>query len=152
MQAENISHMLNFTFQKSSKEIVAASTKKAAELRAKIIERERRITKIREENGITDAVLIDVLTQARSAAKANAQSYTSNVRVAAATGGLTEQTVTVNAGTVNNLLTEKDFIDAERMQADKLDVIGRNLQDLPDAAGVPRGHKLAHAELVYLGF
>jgi hypothetical protein len=150
MQAERIDHMLNFTFQKSSQEIVAAALKKAKALREKVIDRERRVAKIREENGITDAVLIDVLSQARQQAKAHVQAYTSNVRGGG--DGLTEQTITVNAGTVNNLLTEKDFIDSERAQADKLDVIARNLRDLPDDTGVPRGHRMVQAELVYLGF
>lgn len=151
MQVERIDSMFNFTFEKSSTEIIEKSKAKVVAIKAKIEERGKRITATRTEYKITDAVLIDLLQQARAAQGRHVMSYTSNASVKSG-NGLTEETVTVGAGVVNMLLTEQDFIDGEKAQVSKLEVIIRNLADLPDAQGRVRGHKLSFGELTFLGF
>ena len=152
MQVQNISHLFSFTFEKSTTEIVEACQKKERDLRAKMEEREARVTRIRSEYKITDAVLIDLLSQARAASKRNdaLMNYSSNAAVSNDTG--VPQTVTVGAGVVNMLLTERDFIDGEKAQADKLSVIARNLRDYTDERGIVRtAHRLGYDEIRFLG-
>ena len=152
MQVQNISHLFSFTFEKSTTEIVEACQKKAHDLRTKMEEREARVTRIRSEYKITDAVLIDLLSQARAASKRNdaLMNYSSNAAVSNETG--VSQTVTVGAGVVNMLLTERDFIDGEKAQADKLSVIARNLRDYTDERGIVRtSHRLGYDEIRFLG-
>lgn len=152
MQVQNISHLFSFTFEKSTTEIVEACQKKERDLRAKMEEREARVARIRSEYKITDAVLIDLLSQARAASKRNdaLMNYSSNAAVSNETG--VPQTVTVGAGVVNMLLTERDFIDGEKAQADKLSVIARNLRDYTDERGIVRtSHRLGYDEIRFLG-
>jgi len=156
MYQKDIDHMFHFTYVKSSAQIVEKATAKVAALRAKIEERRARIKTIRTTYEITDEVLIDLLQQARNQAR-NAQtvSYTSNARVAQG-ASMSEATVTVPAGVVNNLMTEQDFIAGEQAQIRDLKLIIRNLEDLPDTrpgcTDKRVGHTLTKEELVYLGF
>lgn len=158
-------HMLNFKYEKPSAEIAAKATAKADALEAKAKEREGRIARLREEHKITDAVLVDLLRQAREAQKSGGgkMSYTvsqssglgNGVSVRPEAGAPDE--VVIGAGVVNNLLTEGDFIEAELKEARRLRTIARNLADLPDdapnaPAGSKRGHELTREELEYLGF
>ncbi len=150
MQVERIDNMFNFTFEKTSEEIKTKATAKVSAIKKKVEERGKRIAATRAEFKITDAVLIDLLQQARAAGGNERMSYSTNARDER--GGLTEETITVGAGVVNSILTEQDFINGERAQATKLEIIIRNLADLPDAQGRPRGHKLSFSELTFLGF
>lgn len=153
MQVQNISHLFSFTFEKSTTEIVAACKTKVSALKAKIEERETRVNRIRTEYEITDAVLIDLLSQARAATKQNNQlmNYSSNAAVTNDSGA--PSIVTVGAGVVNMLLTERDFIDGEKGQADKLSMIARNLRDYVDDRGITRtAHRLGSDEIRFLGF
>lgn len=157
MLPQNIVHMLNFTYEKSSEEIVRACTKKIEALLAKVREREERIANLRKEYGINDAALIQLLTQARKQQGNNAgMTYSFSNGIPSPRdrdgGKMTEETITIGAGVVNNLLTENDFIESEKSQADKLAIIVRNLKDLPNDNGDKRGHRLSYDELVYLGF
>lgn len=151
MKVQNVSAMFNFTYEKSSKDIVAAAQKKVLKINAKIEERQERIKKIRVEFGITDAVWAGILQQVRKQAGAAMYTYSNSIQ-AASSAGVTEDTVTIGAGTVNNLISEYDFIDGEASQVKKLNLVIRNLQDLPDAHGNVRGHKLDNEELEFLGF
>ncbi len=153
MQVQNISHMFSFNFEKSTAEVVAACQKKERDNRAKIEEREGRISRVRAEYKITDAVLIDLLSQARAAAKRNdaLMNYSSNMPSANDSGETA--TITIGAGVVNMLMTERDFIDGERAQADKLAMIARNLRDFIDERGITRtNHRLSYDEIRFLGF
>lgn len=146
--------MFSFTYEKSASEIIDKAKIKRTALLAKVEERKGRIKRIRDEYGIDDAVLIDLLQQARASARAaHAMQYTSNVK---RDKGLTEDAIVVPAGVVNNLMTEQDFITGEVEQTAKLDLIIRNLVDHPDERrgmeGKMRGHRLNTEELVYLGF
>jgi hypothetical protein len=151
MQVQNISHMFSFTFEKTTAEVLAACKAKEIALRSKIEDREGRVARIRAEYKITDAILIDLLSQARAAAKRNdsLMNYSSSVQP---NDSGEPQTVTVGAGVVNMLLTERDFIDGEKGQADKLALIGRNLRDFTDDRGIARAsHHLSYDELRFLG-
>ena len=163
MLAQTTEHMFRFTFEKSSAEIKKAAEGKIKQITAKIREREERVAKLRKEYRITDVALIDLLRKAREASRHHdapmSYSYTSNV--AQRTKGLNEETVTIGAGVVNNILTENDFIDSERAQVKQLQTMVRNLRDLPDpkittltkgVARPMRGHALSYEELDFLGF
>jgi hypothetical protein len=158
MYIEDTDHMLNFTYEKPSAEIIEKSKVKRVALLAKVEERKGRIKRLRDEYDVTDEVLIDLLQQARAQSRNNpALQYTSNAKVAKMRGGkMTEESVTVPAGVVNHLNTEQDLADSEIAEVKKLDLVVRNLVDFPDErqgqSGKMRGHRLNTDELVYLGF
>lgn len=148
--------MFNFTFEKTSDEIIAASKKKVVDVRNKIEERGVRIKKMREEHKVTDAVLIDIQNQMRAQQKRgeqNQMSYTSNVQASA--GGVQEE-VTIGAGVINFLSTEQDHLDGEKVQVERLDTIIRNLRDVTGYTANGTSYvvrpKLNYEELKYLGF
>lgn len=149
-----VEHMFSFVFEKPSAEIVEKAKIKADCLRSKIEERQIRIAKLREEYKVTDAILVDLLTQARNAQRRGEAKMSYSVQnTAARTGGINDEVV-IGAGVVNNLLTESDFIEAEKTQVKRLDLIIRNLRDLPRERNstMERGHVLSYEELEYLGF
>ena len=147
---QQIHNMFNFSFEKPSVDIIAAAKKKIDSIHSKIKEREHRVARVREEYKIDDKALIELLTQARKAAGAGVMSY--SVSNSAVGSKMTEDVITVAAGVVNHLLTENDFIEGEKSQAEKLEVIVRNLADIADDNGKPRGHRLSFDELRFLGF
>ncbi len=156
----------SFTYEKSSAEIKEKAKAKIAALEAKVKEREARVARIRAEYEITDQALVDILTQARGAQRDNNRmSY--SYKTSLGNGVTTAQTAqgpeerTIGAGTINNMLTENDFIESERKQVKRLELIVRNLKDLPDAnvrvvspgeTRPLRGPSLREDELEYLGF
>ncbi len=153
MQVQNISHYFQFQFEKTTSEIVASCLRKESEIRAKVEEREGRVRKVRAEYKITDSVLIDLLSQARAASKRNDAMLSNYSSRAVDEGGDEPHVVTVGAGVVNMLLTERDFIDGERAQADRLSIVARNLRDFVDERGIKReSHRLSFDELRFLGF
>lgn len=153
MKASDNSNLFHFTFQKHHTVIVQAAKKKATELLLKIEERKARVIKLREEYGIDDAALIQLLTQARSQQQAHSYTYMSNAPVRES-NKIEEKTI--GAGVVNNLLTENDFIEAERSSVDRLNTIVRNLGPvvLTDngALVTKENFELSYQELKYLGF
>ena len=165
MRVQDASSLFSqFQFEKPAAEIVEAAKRKSAAIETKIREREARIIRLREEHKITDTVLIDVMRQARalqSSGGGDKMSYSvSNTNPQPGAKGLTEDTITIGAGVVNNLLTEQDAIEGERAQVARLGFVIRNLADVPvfssgsDGAtrlGV-RGHRLSYSELEFLGF
>lgn len=152
MQAERIDHMFRFTYEKSSEEIKEKAKAKIVALKAKVEERQKRVTKIRSEYGVTDEVWSGILELMREKANVNAQSYTvSNNMKSPGTNSKASEEVVVPAGIVNSILTEKDYISSETAQVTKLELVVRNLKDLKEDGEV-RGHKLNETELTYLGF
>ena len=165
MQAESIDRMFDYRFEKPSAAIVEKAKQKVEKLQAKIEERQARIAKIRAEYDITDAAHIDILTQARQQSQ-DKMTYTYNpsslgngVSVSVTGSPMAERTI--GAGIVNLLLTETDFIEAEKKQVQRLGLLIRNLVDVPDerihslTAGTERpmrGHVLSYKELEYLDF
>jgi hypothetical protein len=152
MQAERIDHMLRFTFQKSSEEIKEKAKTKITALKAKVEERQKRVAKTRNEYGVTDEVWSGILEQMREKANTNVQSYSVSNNMKSPGNGKASEEITIPAGVVNSILTEKDYISAETAQVTKLDLIVRNLKDLKDEHGEVCGHKLSESELTYLGF
>ena len=155
MQIQHIENMFNFTFEKPASEIVERASRKAAAIRQKIEEREGRIKRIREEYKISDAILVNIMAQARGQMQRGAAALVYNAKVRS-NDGLHEEDVEVAAGIVNNLLTEHDHIEGERAQVDKLEALVRNLKDLrrfaPDGTEYMQGHVMTMAELKFLGF
>lgn len=154
MQVQNIDRMFNFTFEKSSEEIKTAATKKVKDVRNKIEERIVRINRMREEHKITDAVLIDIQNQMRADAQRGlAAMYTSNTK---SNVNGPDEIVSVGAGVINFLLTEQDFINGEKGQVERLDLVLRNIADVMrrTANGVEyvEKFKLSYEELQFLGF
>lgn len=154
MQVKRIDNLFNFTFEKPSAEIVERAKNKAAMIRHKIEEREIRIKRVREEYKISDAALVDIMAQAREQMQRGAAMLVYNSKVRSDDGR--EEDVTIGAGVVNLLLTERDHIEGEKSQVEKLDMIARNLKDLrryaPDGKEYTQGHELTAAELKFLGF
>lgn len=101
-----------------------AITTKVAALRAKIVERESRIAKIRQDNEITDAVLVDLLRQAEGG-RTNANTYYSVSKPV--TQGASEQTLVIGAGVVASLQAENDAIEQERSAVRRMERVERNL-------------------------
>lgn len=153
----NINGMLHFTIQKTASDIRDAVTKKSKQLADKIVEREGRITRLREEYKIDDKALIGLLTEARrdAAARITKMSYTvSN----STRGGGSDDEVVIGAGLVTNLLTEMDQIENEKTSIKRLDLIARNIRPTVNY-NEERGEvytsdtfMLSYEELEYLGF
>lgn len=151
-QAESMFGSWDYT--KNTTDIQGAIKTKVAALREKIGERERRVKMIRDEYKITDAMLIDLLRQAREAQRSSLSnmSYQTSA-VGSSRGGMHEEVVTIGAGTINNLLTEGDFIEAEKKDIARLELIGRNIKPrTKDDGSVVDSHRLNIEELRYLGF
>jgi hypothetical protein len=130
-----------FSYEKTLDEIKEAMTKKIAALRSKVIDRESRIVRIREEFSISDADMIDLLAQAAHEAVSNrAVKMSYNIQATNAPGG-DGGTRIIQAGVVQNLLTEKTLIEQERESVEQLERIVRNL--------VPVTHH-AHDGTVYM--
>lgn len=159
MRTDKIDNMFRFSYKKSSAEIKAQMQIKIIQLTAKIAEREKRLQDTRVAHGITDEVLIKLYELARKQAKMesesnNIMSYSVSNSVKKPGGGLVEETLTIGAGVVNMLLTEGDFLESERSAVARLNLIIRNLQDLPSnwTPHDMEGHTLTEQELLWLGF
>lgn len=164
MKVSNIEHMFpEFVFKKSAVEIVTHVTAKMNSIKNKIEERQKRVADLRKEYAIDDSALVQLLTAARKNAHAQVFQYTSSLSNAAINTALTGHTnrgieeKTIGAGVVNNLLTENDFIEGERDQVKRLELIARNLSAVYRFANdgskyVQEHFKLSFEELDYLGF
>ena len=153
MQVQSIDRMFNFTFEKTAEEITYTAVNKATAIRAKIDERGVRIKKMRDEHGVTDAVLIDIQQQMRANERNMATIYNSSVQ---SNDGGGETTVSVGAGVINFILTESDFINGEKAQVEHLDLMVRNLRDVTRRTANGTTYvelfKLSYDELKFLGF
>lgn len=145
----------NFTFEKSVAEISAAVAAKIEALKEKISDRIDRVACIRKEFDISDADLISLLSQANQDAVSNrslaATSLSYNVN---ASDG---ETKTIQAGVVQNLLTEQQLIEQEKDSVTRLSLIRRNLRPITHFADdgtqyTQTTFRLSEAEIDYLGF
>jgi len=153
MMPNETDRMFSFKFEKNASEIAEKAKAKTLALKAKIEERQRRIAELREAHGIDDAALVDLLTQARRNDRAVTFQYTSNAP--ANKKGPEERTI--GAGVVNNLLTENDFIEADKASVKRLEILGRNLRPLSRITSngtryEENGFPLSYEELEFLGF
>ena len=157
MQNVNIHQFFNrVTFQKTTSEIKTKAQTKVAQIKSKITEREQRIHRLREEYKITDAVLIDLLTQARNDLVQGALKMFYNSTVSSAQGSDQTQNVTIGAGVVTNILTEKDAMAAEEIQVTRLELVIRNISDVmritSNGMSYVEPHTLSFEEMTFLGF
>ena len=160
MMPQETNRMFGFKFEKSALEITDAAKRKKAELLMKIEERQVRLKALREEHGIDDAALIQLLTAARRAQQNNdggSMSYHYNKSSTSSDGKSKLEESSIGAGVVNHLLTENDYIEAERASIKRLEFVIRNLRPLQrvTANGVKyedNGFGLSYDELEFLGF
>lgn len=156
MIARNIDHLFNsIEFRKSSAQIKTAAAFKAEKVKQKIAEREKRIRELRAEHEIEDSDLIQLLTAARKNAGANQYTYSKMSKSKVGPSSMEEKTI--GAGVVNNLLSENDYIEAEKDQVKVLERIMRNIKPNPkyseDGTELPEQQfKLTPDELDYLEF
>ncbi len=148
-------HMFgNFCYEKSIDEIKEKMAEKIAFLKTKIEERLRRIVRLREEFGISDSEMIDLLTQYGNELVSNRVVNTSISYTTKASNG--DQKI-IGAGVVQNLMTEKSLIETEKDSVEKMERISRNLRPVrhitPDGAEwFQTSFRLSEDELEYLGF
>jgi hypothetical protein len=108
--------------------------------------------RIREEFSITDSDMIDLLSQAAREAVSN-RAITMSYGVNSAGG---EQKI-VQAGVVQNLLTEKTLIEQERESMEQMNLIVRNLRPVTHHTNdgtvyTQSSWTLNESELEFLGF
>jgi hypothetical protein len=145
----------NFSYEKSIDEIKEAMGKKITFLTNKITEREQRILRLRQEFDISDAELIDLLTQYGNEMVSNSRvSASMSYALNKANGG--DQKI-IGAGVVQNLMTEKSLIETEKDSIEKMERISRNLRPVrhitPDGTEwFQNSFRLSEDELEYLGF
>jgi hypothetical protein len=150
MMKHNATHLFHFSFEKTAAEVVVAASAKVKQIEEKISEREERIAKIRAEYKIDDKALIDILEKMRKNAGTSAITY--SVSNMAGPDDGEQQEVTIGAGLVQLLMTERDLINSETDQVTRLGLLIRNLKDGRDEFGNPSGVRLSYEELEFLGF
>jgi len=159
MQVQRIDHMFRYHYQKSATDLVGAMGAKVTTLKAKVEERIARIVKIRAEYKVTDAAMLDIMRQARIAQKAGAMVMNYSTSSTGPTGMTDDdnaELITIGAGVVNNLLTEQDYIDGEKAQIERLELVSRNLKDpvayTRDGQPYTELISISDDEAKYLGF
>lgn len=159
MQAINIIHMFGgLSFEKTATEIASKMKEKVGKLRAKVEERQKRIADLRKAHDIDDSDLIQLLQQARKQANSSASQYSYSKSANMGGGKTVMEERSIGAGVVNHLLTESDYIDSEKDQADRLELMASNLRPIPrfatgnGASIPPEDFALTYDELKYLGF
>lgn len=126
--ASTIPHnvLSRLVFKVPTQTLQDALVKKVKLLGEKIDVRRGRVRKIREENRITDEVLIELLKMARAASSASFYTVTSSVR-SDPTTQTQEDTVTISAGIVANMMSEEDAMKEELNASDRLATILANI-------------------------
>lgn len=148
-------HMFsNFSYEKSIDEIKEAMEKKITALTAKIEDRQQRIVRLRKEFDISDAEMIDLLTQYGNELVSN---RVVNASISYSTKANNGDQKIIGAGVVQNLMTEKSLIETEKDSVEKLERIVRNLRPIrhvtnEGAEWVQTSFRLNEDELEYLGF
>jgi hypothetical protein len=146
-------------FTRTSNEIKEAAVNKVEFLRAKIVDRERRIADIRKSYEISDQDLIDLLSQANANRASSPGHYAlSSVRRARAEEDDTEPTTEryIAAGVVQNILTEKQLIEQETQAITTFEFVIRNIRPIRHVSdqGVPYeddNFRLSYEDLSALG-
>jgi restriction endonuclease Mrr len=150
MQHSGITDKFRFTFEKTSDEIKKAAVAKIAALAEKNKEREERVAGLRKEYGIDDAALAQILQSARQQEQ-HARSFTYASGNPGTNSGRMEER-TIGAGVVNHLLTENDFIQGDKANIKRLEMIVRNLRPLVRQGHTVDAYALSYDELEFLGF
>ncbi|MEO0600658.1 MAG: hypothetical protein AAF211_04425 [Myxococcota bacterium] len=135
---------------KTTEEVREAMTKKLDVLRTRIDERDERMKRIREQYRIDAERLALLVMRFKEDAE-----FVSYDRQGAAPGE-----ALIPAGVIANLVREREMIDAEQDQIDKISLVLRNLRDQEPYVDHETGelryracvHDLGDDELEYLGF
>lgn len=157
MGAPSSRNGLHFAYSKSYLDIQEASKKKVILLGAKITEREARIARLRKEFEITDQDMIQLLSQAAQDALSNMRS-TATMSYSIGGGASGGEVRIVGAGIVQNILTERQLIEQEKDDVERLQLIVRNLRPLTRySATTGEAYQieyfdLSEADLTFLGF
>ena len=138
---------------KSSEELRESMTRKIAELRDRIAQREARLLRLREEYQLSPERLAELVMRYQH--EGDRSSYTSYQ----SQGGEGDQPL-VPAGVIANITRERAMIDSEREQIQKLELILRNLKETEPYYHPETGehgtraciHTLEDEELEYLGY
>ncbi|MFN3199545.1 MAG: hypothetical protein ACE366_14160 [Bradymonadia bacterium] len=135
---------------KTTEELRTAMTAKISALKEKITEREVRVDSLRREYNL-DAERLSILIM-RFKEKESFVSYESQ--------GQRDGQTPVPAGVISNLISERQMIDSETSQIEKLELVVRNLCETEqftveytgETKTRPCIHLLTDNELEYLGF
>lgn len=161
MLAQETEDLFNFTYEKTAAEIKEKAAQKTEALLTQIKHKEGLIAATRALHEIDDAGLARLFQQLRDRdrVRSGALNYLKSSTVANArqAGGVATQEDTIDAGVVNNLVTDYDAIEASRKTIAQLKVIAANLRPLKrfDTVGDPYefdAFPLSYDELVFLGF
>lgn len=101
---------------------------KAYELGQKMTERTERVARLREEHGIDDAALVQLLLESRRQSRSTHLSYNSTQKAADGSDRMVEKSIPM--GVVNNLFSEQDQIAADKATVEKLSRVIRNIKPL----------------------
>lgn len=154
MMPREVDLMRQIPICKTVNEIKEAAKAKLKVLQDKIVEREKRLADLRAEYNIDDAALVQLLT---AASRANSMSYSYTNKTVSEKGEESIEERTIGAGVVNHLLTENDFVEAEKASVKELELIVRNIRPLQkySANGTlyeQSEFQLNEDQLEYLGF
>lgn len=129
-------------FHVSGEKIEKKCMEKVKALEDKISVRKSRIAKIREEHRITDADLIELLSENARNEFANHGTYTLHTNKPANASGEDERIIP--AGAISNFNTENTAMGKELTEVERLKLIVRNID-------TEIKHELGFDELEYLG-
>lgn len=133
MRPMDVTHMFSsFSYYKTIDEIREKINQKLIKMKEKIAERETRVLNLRKEYQIDDAALAQLLIASRQQAKSGTLHYKlSNYESSSSDDPNSEvEERVIGAGVVNNLLTENDFIESEKIAVKRLEFINRNLRPI----------------------
>lgn len=150
-------------FEKTGSRFKAAALKKIKQLKAKVTERENRIAKVKEDWQIDDSVLVEILAKGFNAHTAyygatgptGAQGANGPRGISGSTGrgkrgsgGMKTESaapIPIPNSVVQNIVSERHSIDAEKDQIENLGLLARNIN-------TQKKHEITFEELKYLGF
>jgi hypothetical protein len=130
-------------FHQPGSTIKAKAEEKIKLLNAKIEERKKRIAKIRTDHKITDADLVELLSEKARNQFAQQGSYTLCSNSIRGQGKERGEEITIAAGVINNFNTENNLIGQEQEHAERLALLARNID-------VNIKHEVTFEELEYL--
>lgn len=142
----------------TSIQVRAAMTEKALQLQAKIEERRGRVAALMEAHHIDGSMLSDVLGQYMKDRQAGQVRMSYSNRTHSGASGPPPAGVSIPAGVIANLVTEKELIESESAEAARLTMITQHLYDVEPAVGTDGKlydravvHTLTDDEIEYLG-
>lgn len=137
---------------KTTEELRTAFAAKIEEVNAHIVERKRRLKRIKEDHALSSERLAHLV----STFQRDSNSYMSNYN----NQGQEEGEQIIPAGVIANIVNEYEMIDNEQLQIRRMELVSRNLLDKEPYFNDHTGehgirsciHILEDEELEYLGF